>query len=365
MPVPFFDYRPELKTMRGEIDAAVARVLDSGSLILDREVTEFETEFAEWTGAGHAVGVSSGTDALILALRAVGVAPGDEVITQANTAWPTVAAILWIGAVPRFADIDPATLQLDPRAVGDAITRRTRCILPVHLYGVAAPIVEIMDVARRHDLRVVEDCAQAFGTRVNGRHVGLFGDVGCFSFYPTKNLGGFGDGGMCVTNDSGTAEALGGARAYGWDESRVSVRQGTNARLDELQAAMLSVKLRHIAPALARRYALAALYDKGLADSPVGLHARPVGSAPHLYIVRSSRRTELRSHLARLGIGTAIHYERAAHRHPVLNDLGPFPALPETERACDEVLSLPLYPGLTEDQARQVIRAILDFAGTD
>jgi len=360
---PYFDYRPELRRLRAELDAAWARVLDSGQLVLGPEVEAFERELAGWLGAAHAVGTNSGTDALILALRALGIGPGDEVLTVANAGVPPVAAVRAVGAVPRFVDVDPRGLLLDPARLEAAWTPRVRCVLPVHLYGAPAPLEAILAFARARGLRVVEDCAQAHGTTYRGRAVGTFGDVGCFSFYPTKNLGAYGDGGACVTGDDGLAQALRMLRMYGFRGDRHAHVEGVNSRLDELQAALLRVKLRHLDAAVRERRALAARYRRALGESPYAPAEGPAEgeAAPHLFVVRARDRARAQAALARAEIGCAVHYPEPVHCMEAYRFLGVARgALPVTERACDEVLSLPLYVGLAEEEVDRVTRVLLD-----
>lgn len=359
--IPFFDYRPEYRRLRTDLDQAIARVLASGRLILGPEVEAFEREMAELAGAAHGVGVASGTDAIVLALRVLGVGAGDEVITVANAGAPPVAAIRAAGATPRFVDVEPGTLLMDPGALEAAIGERARAILPVHLYGQPAPLDEILAIAGRCGLPVVEDCAQAHGATYRGRPVGGQGRIGCFSFYPTKNLGAYGDGGMCVTGDAALAESLREQRMYGFRGDRESHVEGLNSRLDELQAAVLRVKLRSLAATNEERRHLAARYARGLAETAW----RPVESAPgrghvwHLHVVRGPGRERAMGALEAAGIGCGVHYPVAAHLMEAWRASGPGPgALPVTERACAQVLSLPLWPGLGERAVDEVVRAL-------
>jgi dTDP-4-amino-4,6-dideoxygalactose transaminase len=352
-------------SLRGEIDEAVLRVLRSGSYILGAEVSAFEEEFAAWLGAPHGVGVASGTDALHIALRALGVGPGDEVITTAFTAVGTVAAIELAGATPVFADIDPASCTLDPAAAEAAVTPRTRAIVPVHLYGAPADLDPLLALADRRGLRVVEDCAQAHGARYKGRRVGTFGDFGCFSCYPTKNLGALGDAGILVARDAALASRACRLRQYGWDAARLSGLAGLNSRLDAVQAAVLRVKLPRLDADNAARIRLAGLYGEGLAGAGVEPPRPRPGDAPvfHLYTVRSPRRDALRAFLAARGIESRVHYDAPVHRQPAYaGRIAGDGALPETERAAREVLSLPMYPELRDDEARAVIDAVRAFA---
>jgi len=348
--------------MRPEIDAAIAGVLDRGWFILGEEVRSFEEEFAAYCGTRYGVGVASGTDALHLALRAVGVGPGDEVITVANAGVPGVAAIEMAGGRPVFVDVDPVTYNLNPALIEEAITTRTRAILPVHLYGHPADMDPIMEIARRHNLFVVEDAAQAHGALYKGRRVGSLGHVGCFSFYPTKNLGAYGDGGMVVTNDPELAERVRRMRQYGWESQYYSTMRGVNSRLDELQAAILRVKLRILENWNARRRQIATLYTELLGRSSLVLptEAPDAVHVYHLYVVRSDCRDALREQLRRAGIGTGVHYPLPAHLQEAYRDLGySSGSLPVTECLAREVLSLPMFPELTEDEVEQVVEAVL------
>ncbi len=355
-----FEYRGELARYRSELISAVSGVLDSGQLILGPEVAKFEQEFAQFVGAAHAVGISSGTDAIIVALRALGIGPGDEVITVANGPVPTIAAIRSVGAVPRFVDIDPLTMQIDVDLVERAITDKTRCVLPLHLYGYPADTQRLAELCRQRGLLLIEDCAQAHGTRLNGQHVGLLGDIGCFSFYPTKNLGAFGDAGMCITRDANLAAKLREQACYGFRGDRVAHSEGLNCRLDEIQAAMLRVKLRELPAALARRQAIAQQYTQGLQQLPIQLPTimNCGQSSWHQYVIRTSQREQLISHLSGQGIDVGVHYATPIHLMPAYADknLCACP-LPITEQACREVISLPIYPELKDEQVARVIAA--------
>ncbi len=356
-----FDYRPGHAEIRVEIQEAIARVLDSGRLILGPEVEAFEREFADFIGARTAVGVGSGTDAIKIALRALGVGPGDEVITVAHTAVATVGAICETGAVPRLVDIADNTLLMAPDQLEDAISPRTRAIVPVHLYGRPAPIGPILAVAERHGLAVVEDCAQAHGARVDRRHVGTFGAVGCFSCYPTKNLGAYGDGGLCATNDPALAERIRRIRFHGFDAARVAQVEGVCSRLDEIQAAILRVKLRHLGRDLAARRAIAGYYAAGLSGADFRRPDADPGTehAWHLYVIRTPRRQALVRALIDAGIGYGIHYPVPVHLMPAYQHLGyATGTLPVTERVAKEVLSLPMYPQLTERDVQVVCQVV-------
>lgn len=363
--IPYFDYRPEWTRIQGEIDEALRRVLASGQLILGPEVQAFEREIAALQGLRGAVGVNSGTDALILALRALEVGSGDEVITVANAGPPTVAAIRAAGAVARFVDVDPETLLMDPSGLERAITSKTRCILPVHLYGQPAPLAPILEIAERHGVEVVEDCAQAQGALYRSRRVGGWGRIGCFSFYPTKNLGAYGDGGICVTDDRRLEERLRMLRMYGFRNDRHSHCEGLNSRLDELQAAILRVKLRQLDRALEERRAIAMRYREALAGSAYRL-TEPAAEGSHtyhLFVVRTERRAAVIEALRRAEIGFGIHYEEPVHRMEAYRFLGYDEGdLPVTEEASRRVLSLPIYPGLEEQAVESVIRTLLAAA---
>jgi dTDP-4-amino-4,6-dideoxygalactose transaminase len=358
--------RAQYESHRTEIDQAIARVLDKGRYILGEEAAAFEREFAAYIGVQFGIGVGSGTEALHLALRACHVGPGDEVITVSHTAVATVAAIELCGARPVLVDIDPRSFTLDPNKLKAAITPATRAIIPVHLYGQSADLEPILSIAHRHNLRVIEDCAQAHGATYRGKRTGAWGDIACFSFYPTKNLGAIGDGGLVATDDAQLAENTRLMREYGWRERYVSDMAGWNTRLDELQAAILRVKLRTLDADNAKRRYLAALYDELLTASSVTLPtAMPYGGhVYHLYVVRSARRDELQASLKERGIGTLIHYPMPVHLQPAYRGrLGDVGSLPETERAAQEILSLPMFPELSESEVRQVVEAIREFSG--
>ena len=357
---PLAQYRAH----KAEIDAAVLRVLESGRYILGEEVRQFEGEFGAFVGVPHAIAVASGTDALQIALSACGIGAGDEVITVAHTAVATVAAIELCAATPVLVDIEPDYFTMDSKALEAAVTPRTKVILPVHLYGQPADLGPILEVARRHGLRVIEDCAQAHGAVYAGRRVGTWGDLGCFSFYPTKNLGAMGDGGIIVTADPGLAERVRLLREYGWAERYVSRLPGLNSRLDELQAAILRVKLGHLDADNARRARLAALYGEALSETGLGLpRCRPgVTHVYHLYVVRANRRDALQGFLASRQIGALIHYPVPVHMQPAYRDrLRGADRLPESERAAREVLSLPIYAEMLEDDVQAVVKAVHAF----
>ncbi len=371
MEVPFLDLTRQYRRIHDEVGAAVTRTLESGRYVLGEELAAFEREFAAYCGARLAVGVGSGTDALHLALRAAGVRPGDRVITAPNIAGPTVCAIVAAGAVPVFVDVDPRTFTLDPEKLRAHLAAQprahpARAIIPVHLYGHPAALGEIAQICAEHDLELIEDAAQAHGAEYAGRRIGPRAGFSCWSFYPTKNLGAYGDAGMVLTNDAQAAERVRMLRNYGEEAKYVNLLPGVNSRLDELQAAVLRVKLRHLDEWVTARRRLASLYDRLLADGPV---TRPVEVSParhgyHLYVIRSPRRDALQRHLQARGIGTSIHYPVPAHCQPAYRHLGYAEGdFPCAERACREVLSLPLYPELTEDELRHVAAGVNTFRG--
>jgi dTDP-4-amino-4,6-dideoxygalactose transaminase len=356
--VPFLDLGRHVAAIRDEIDEAIADVLDSGWFVLSPHVTRFEEAFAATCGTRHAVGVASGTDAITLALRAVGIGPGDEVVTVANTCVPTVAGIEATGAVAVLADADADTWTLDPQSFADAISARTRAVVPVHLYGRCADMDSIREVAESRSIKVIEDCAQAHGAHAGGRPAGSMSDAAAFSFYPTKNLGALGDGGAVVTNDDSVAARLRRLRAYGEDERYSSIETGWNSRLDSIQAAVLERKLAHLAAWNARRRDIAATYREGLQDLPLSAQQPDDGHAFHLYVVASEQRDDLRLRLADRGVETLVHYPRAVHQQPAYARLGRPGKLETSERLCRQVLSLPLYPELTSDEADAVVAAV-------
>jgi dTDP-4-amino-4,6-dideoxygalactose transaminase len=365
-PIPIIDLRAQLARIRPEIDEAVESVLSTTAYVQGEDVRLLEREFAAFCGATHACAVANGTDALHLALRAYGVGPGDEVVTVANTFIATGEAILLVGAKPVFVDVDPATHTMDPERLEAAITPRTRVILPVHLYGHPADTTAIGEVARRHGLPVLEDAAQAHGAEWRGRRAGSLGHAACFSFYPTKNLGAFGDAGMVVSSDEGFVArvrqvANHGAGAHRYD----NVVLGTNSRLDTLQAAILRVKLRHLERWNAERAERAAAYSRALAGAPGVVTPREkegARSAWHLYTVRVPARDALAEHLKGRRIGTAIHYPRPIHLQASMAAAGGRPGdLPVSEQLSREVLCLPLYPELALEDVARVAGEVREF----
>lgn len=347
---------------RDEIDAAIARVLHSGTYMLGDEVHAFEVAFARYVGVAHAVGVANGTDAIALALRALGVRPGDRVATVSHTAVATVAAIAMAGAEPVLIDIDPVRRTMDPQHLADTLAAvRVAAVVVVHLYGQPADVAAIADVARRHGAYLVEDCAQAHGATWHGARVGGLGDAAAFSFYPTKNLAAFGDGGLVTTGDPQVARRLQALRQYGWDDARLSREPGVNSRLHELQAAILNARLPFLEVDTARRVAIADRYDALLDGAPLLRPGRFADSAPvfHQYVVEVDRRDPLREAVAAHGVATGVHYPVPVHLQPAWRStvLGPG-GLPHTERAAARVLSLPMYPQLGEREAEHVAGAL-------
>jgi dTDP-4-amino-4,6-dideoxygalactose transaminase len=359
--VPFLDMARHVAGIRGELDQAYARVLDEGQFVLGETVEAFERRFAEYCGVSDAVGVASGTEAITIALQAVGVGEGDEVITAANTCVPTVAGIEAAGATAVLADVDEATFTIDPARITPLITDRTRALVPVHLYGQCADLDPLLELARAHGLKVVEDAAQAVGAEYQGRRAGSIGDAAAFSFYPTKNLGALGDAGAVVSRHAEVADLARLLRNYGERSKYDSVRRGWNSRLDTLQAAILDTKLDHLEAWTERRRSLASRYDTGLAGAGLTTpHAAPERRhVYHLYVVRVQDRDGLQERLRADGIGTLVHYPRPVHFHPAYGGLGRSEgSLAVSERLAGEILSLPLYPELRDDEADVVVEAL-------
>jgi dTDP-4-amino-4,6-dideoxygalactose transaminase len=358
--IRFLDLKAAYCELKPEIDAAVARVLESGWYILGGEVEAFESAYAAWTGAAYCVGVANGLDALALALRAVGIRAGDEVIVPSNTYIATWLAVTQIGAVPVPVEPDPTTHCLDPRLVEPAITPRTRALLPVHLYGHPADMAALLEIARVRKLRIVEDAAQAHGAALADARIGAHGDAVAWSFYPGKNLGAYGDGGAVTTNDPEIARTVALLRNYGSSAKYVNDVQGVNSRLDPIQAAVLRAKLPVLASWNARRAAIATLYTDGLAGLPLGLPsaAPDTTHAWHLYVLTHPRRQDLQSRLQQLGIETLIHYPIPPFRQQAYADFAARAGdWPVADRLAGEVLSLPIGPHLSQDDARTVVEA--------
>ena len=356
------------RALKPEIDAAITRALDSGWYILGAEGRAFEAEFAAWLGTTATVSCANGTDALVLALRSRDIGAGSSVVTVSHTAVATVAAIEMTGATPLLLDIEPAFYTLDPRELAEVLRHPPpglppiRAVIAVHLYGQAADLDAIAAICRQHGVALIEDCAQAHGATWHDRKLGTIGDLGTFSFYPTKNLGALGDGGAVATHDAGRATRLAALRQYGWRSHYISDEAGVNSRLDEVQAAILRVKLAHLDAHNARRQAIAAAYDAALAGASLRPPARRAGAGHvfHLYVVRTPQREAVQARLRGLGVATGIHYPSPVHQQPAYRDrvaLGPS-GCQQTEAVARHVLSLPLYPELTDAQVEQVCAAL-------
>jgi len=363
--IPLVDLATQSQNIRDEVLQRMSEVINAGRYILGQEVAEFETEFASYCQVSHAIGVANGTDALHLALRALEIGPGDEVITVGNSFVATAFAIAYTGATTVFVDIDPVTYNIDPELIEQAITEKTRAIIPVHLYGQPAPMLEIMAIARRHQLYVVEDCAQSHGAEINGQRCGSFGDFGCFSFYPGKNLGAFGDGGAIVTNQPALADKVHLLRNYGQKVKNRHDLLGYNCRLDTLQACVLLTKMKYIETWTEQRRQIADWYSDALADSDLALpHATPgMRHVYHLYVVRHPERDRLLQHLADRGIYGGIHYPNPLFRATPFVDAVTYPLeLPICSRYANEILSLPMYPEMTQEDVTRVAQAVREFS---
>src|SRR5688572_6883880 len=366
MKVPLLDLKPQYRALKSELDAALLRVSESQYFILGPEVKALEAAVAKYSGCRFGIGISSGTDALLVALMALDIGAGDEVITSPYTFFATAGTIARVGARPVFVDIEPGSFNISPEAIESAITPRTRAIMPVHLYGQMADMTPIMDIARRHGLRVIEDAAQAIGSEdALGRRACSIGDIGCLSFFPTKNLGAFGDAGACVTNDAALAAKMLKLRVHGMEPKYYHELIGGNFRLDEIQAAVLNVKLPHLDAWSAARQRNAAFYDAAFAKAGLaGLTTPPPAprGARHIYnqyCIRVSRRDELRAHLAKAEVGAEIYYPLPLHMQQCFAYLGHEPGdFPESLRASRESLALPIYPELEQSQLQYVVDTI-------
>ncbi len=363
--IPFVDLKAQYASIKDEVNAAIQGVLQTCQFTLGTEVAAFETEFAAYCQAKHGIGVNTGTSALHLALLAANIGPGDEVITVPFTFVATVSAICYAGARPVFVDIDPRTFNIDPCQIEAAITDKTKAILPVHLYGQPADMDPIVEIARRHGLAVIEDACQAHGAEYKGRRAGSLGHMGCFSFYPGKNLGAYGEGGMVVTDNPESARTIRMLRDWGAERKYHHVLKGYNYRLEGIQGAVLRVKLRHLEAWTEARRAAAARYDRLLAGSGVPIpeamaYARHVY---HIYAIRTSHRQVWQEALQAQGIQTGIHYPTPVHLLPAFADLGyALGEFPHAEQAASEVLSLPMFPELTAEQCGVVARAVRGLA---
>jgi len=360
--IPVTDPGAQYEVFRKEIEVAIRRVLDSGYYILGPEVEAFENEFAQYVGTQFAVGVANGTDALSLALRALDIGLGDEVITVSHTAVATVAAIEQAGATPVLVDVEPGFLTLDPALLEHALTDWTRAVVPVHLYGQAADLAPIQDFCRAHGLALVEDVSQAHGAKYDGRRLGSFGDISIFSCYPTKNLGALGDAGLVVTNDPALADRVRRLRQYGWVNRNFSVEQGVNSRLDEVQAAILRVKLPYLDAGNERRREIASSYSKAFRGSRIEapLVRENNEHVFHLYVAQVDYRDKFRDRLSTAGVQTALHYPLPVHRQPAYaNRVRTAASMSVTDHAVDRIVSFPLFPELTAEGVEFVIRATL------
>jgi len=362
MKIPFLDLRATYKELQSDIDTAVASVLDSGWYLRGTAVSQFEEEFAKYCRVSHCIAVSNGLDALHLALRAWDIGPGDEVIVPSHTFIATWLAVSYTGATPVPVEVDPQTFNLDPALVGSAITSRTKAIIPVHLYGQTADCDPIVALAREHGIRVLEDAAQAQGAMYHGRVAGSLGDCAAFSFYPGKNLGAFGDAGAITTNDPALAARVRELANYGSAVKYLHAEKGFNCRMDELQAAVLSVKLRHLDEWNARRSQVAGLYNAALVDCGLVLPSVPEGMTPswHLYVIRSNHRDELQKRLLATGIETLIHYPVPCFSQPAYREARiPATRFPVAARLASEVLSLPIGPHLALDDVERIANCVL------
>ena len=363
--IPFGDPYASYKAHKSQIDQAIKRVVDSGWYVLGTEVEAFEKEFASFHGNDlHGVGVANGTDAISLCLRGLGLGTGDEIITPSHTAVATVAGIEQAGCTPVFADINPHTRCIDPKSIEQRVSTNTRAIMPVHIYGQPAEMQRILEIAKVHTLAVVEDCSQAHGAEINGRKVGTFAEISAFSCYPTKNLGGTGDGGVILCRSKEFAEKIKSLRQYGWNEARESIIPGFNSRLDELQAAILRVKLQHLEDDNAKRRAIALRYNAAFKDLPITLPALAETQlhAMHLFVIECDRRNELMEYLRSHQIGASLHYPFAVHQQAAYaHRIRGGDNLPVTDLFYQKNLTLPMYPELSNHAVEHVISTVQNW----
>ena len=363
--IPFGDPSASYQAHKSEIDQAINRVLDSGWYVLGTEVDAFEQEFASFHGKDfHAVGVANGTDAIALCLRGLGLGIGDEVITPSHTAVATIAGIEQAGCTPVFADIDPNTRCITPKSIEERVGDNTRAIMPVHIYGQPAEMHRILKVAKDRNFTVVEDCSQAHGAEIRGQKIGTFADISAFSCYPTKNLGGTGDGGVILCRSKEFAEEIKSLRQYGWNEARESITPGFNSRLDEMQAAILRVKLLHLADDNNKRRAIALRYNEGFKELPITLPALHENElhAMHLYVIECDRRNELMEPLRSHQIGASLHSPLAVHQHAAYNNrIRGWDSLPVTDQFYQKNLTLPMYPELSNDAVEYIISIVQNW----
>jgi aminotransferase EvaB len=354
--IKLFDYQRALTELEGELTQAFQRVLHSGQLILGPETFNFEEEFAAWCGARYCVAVTSGTAALYLSLKALDLQPGDEVITVSNTCPPTISAICMAGCIPVFVDVEPTTLMMDVGLAESAITSRTRCILPVHLWGNSVNLDALTALGKRYNLHIIEDCAQATGTQFGEQQVGTFGRMGCFSFYPTKNLGCYGDGGAIITNDGQLARHLRMLRMYGYDGEPVSLVEGANARISEMQAAFLRIKLKRLDEDLSRRCSTANQYKSVLSECHFPATSEHTKHTYHQFVIWPPSRAEFSALLNQAGIQWAIHYKVPTHLMPAFKKYGK--SLPVTEVASENIMSVPVHENLTDDETHSILEVL-------
>lgn len=362
--IPFGNLSKQYKKYKLEIDNAVHTVLDSGHFILGENVKKFESEFSNYCGVKYGIGVGSGTEALHLALVACGVGSGDEVITVANTAIPTISAISFAGATPVFVDIDVNSFNINENLIEEKITGRTKAILPVHLYGNPCEIDIILNIAHKYGLKVIEDCAQSHGAKFKGKVVGSFGDIGCFSFYPSKNLGAYGDGGICVTDSKGLNDKLRLLRNYGQEKRYYSIIKGFNSRLDEIQASILRVKLKRLDNWNKTRISIAKKYNKNFLDLALSCPQANSDSSHvfHLYVIRVKNRKKFMDYLKIKGINTLIHYPIPIHLQPSYKELKIKEGnLPITENVSKEIVSIPIYPELEEKEIEHIVKKVKEY----
>ena len=363
--IPSSDPSASYRLHKAEIDKAIHRVLDSGWFVLGKEVNTFEEEFASFHGKNfHAVGVANGTDAIALSLQTLGLVSGDEVITPSHTAVATIAGIEQAGCSPVFADIDQISRCIDPKSIEERIGPKTRAIMPVHIYGQPAEMHKILQIGKAHQLEVIEDCSQAHGAEINGQKVGTFANLSAFSCYPTKNLGGTGDGGVILCRSKDFADKIKALRQYGWNEQRESTITGFNSRLDELQAAILRVKLKHLSDDNKKRRLIAQRYNHTFQDLSITLPSQNINElhAMHLYVIECERRDELLKHLRDKGVGASLHYPLAIHQHAAYaNRIRGEDDLPVTEHFYQKNLTLPMFPELTDYCIEKVISAVRKF----
>lgn len=366
MEVKLLDLEAQYKCIENEIDSAIKEVLKGTHFIMGPNVKKLEEEIADFVGVKHGIGVGNGTDALMLCLRAIGLGQGDEVITTPFTFFASAETTSLFGAVPVFADIDPNTLCIDPKKIEEKITNKTKAIIPVHIFGQMCDMDPIMELGRKYNIPIIEDACQAIGAEYKGKKAGSIGDFGCFSFFPTKNLGCYGDGGMIVTNNDEYADHLRLLRVHGAKEKYKHIEIGYNTRLDEIQAAILRVKFQHLNSYSESRYKKAHIYNELLSGQSVKIpyEDKDCKHVYHQYVIEIEKRDELQKFLKDSGIGTAIYYPIPVHMLPVYKDLGyKIGDLPVAEKACEKVIALPMYPEIKKEQQEFVVQKIKDFLG--